>query len=280
MRLLFSLFLLLAAVQSAAAQDAVPVPAGYHLVWADEFDRNGSPDPQGWTFERGFVRNNELQWYQPENAFCTGGVLTIEGRRERKPNPDFGAEPKTWQNKREWINYTSASLVTKGLHSWQYGIFEVRARFKTQDGLWPAIWFMGLDGEWPDCGEIDMMEYYLGSIHANACWGTGRQWQGMWDIKIKPVQSFGDPAWDEKFHVWRMEWDSHEIKLSVDGLPLSTIDISHATNPGNTEPRNPFHQPHSLLINLAIGGDAAGDPAKTPFPTRYEIDYVRVYQKN
>src|SRR5476651_2110719 len=62
----------------------------WKLVWSDEFDTNGAPNPANWNYERGFVRNNELQWYQPENAFCTNGLLVIEARREdHKPNPNF-----------------------------------------------------------------------------------------------------------------------------------------------------------------------------------------------
>lgn len=69
------------------------------------------------------------------------------------------------------------------------------------------------------------------------------------------------------------------LELSVDGLTLNTIDLNRTVNPEGREPRNPFHQPHYLLLNLAIGGASGGDPSGTPFPARYEIDYVRVYQK-
>jgi beta-glucanase (GH16 family) len=71
--------------------------AGYQLVWADEFDRDGRPDPANWTYESGFVRNQELQWYQPENARVENGLLIIEARRERRPNPLYGTEGGTWR---------------------------------------------------------------------------------------------------------------------------------------------------------------------------------------
>ena len=67
----------------------------WKLVWCDEFNTNGPPDPANWNYERGFVRNHELQWYQPENAFCTNGLLVIEARREHKPNPDFSPAVRT-----------------------------------------------------------------------------------------------------------------------------------------------------------------------------------------
>ena len=251
----------------------------YQLVWSDEFEVDGKLKSQDWTFERGFIRNNELQWYQPENAFCENGKLIIEGRKENKPNLHFSQSSDDWRKKRARITYTSASVTTKGLHSWQYGRFEVKAKISTQDGLWPAIWFLGVDGEWPSSGEVDLMEYYGGNILANACWGTKERWKAEWDSQKKATTSFGDDDWDDDFHIWRMDWDSSKIQLFVDNLLLNEIDLSMTHNPTDRGPKNPFHQPHYLLLSLAIGGNAGGDPSTTPFPSRYEIEYVRVFQK-
>jgi hypothetical protein len=87
--------------------------AGWRLVWADEFDKEGRPDPGNWGYETGFVRNMEFQWYQPENARCEKGLLIIEGRRERKNNPNFDPNSKEWKFNREHAGYTSGSLITK-----------------------------------------------------------------------------------------------------------------------------------------------------------------------
>ena len=268
----------LAALPTVTPGAAAPAD-GYRLVWADEFNADGRPDPGNWIFERGFVRNQELQWYRPENAVCSNGLLVIEARRERTPNPAYREGHSSWYRSRAFAEYTSAGLMTKGLHTWQYGRFEVRARLSARSGLWPAIWFVGTKGSWPDCGEIDLMEYYGGKIMANACWGGPERGKAVWDDTKTPLASFDDPDWDRTFHVWRMEWDETNIVLAVDGRVLNTIDLTKTLNPEGREPRNPFHQPHYLLLNLAIGGHMGGDPSKTPFPTRYEIDYVRVYQK-
>jgi beta-glucanase (GH16 family) len=257
-----------------------PTYPGYDLVWADEFDIDGKPDPKNWTFEKGFVRNKEAQWYQPDNAFCRGGMLIIEGRREKKPNPNFRKGSSSWKTKREFIQYTSSSLKTKGLHAWQYGRFEVKAKIRTNPGLWPAIWFLGVEGEWPSNGEIDLMEFYQGKILANACWGTQKRWSAKWDSSKTPIKELGDPeTWDQQFHIWRMDWDTDTIKLYVDDRLLNTIDLSKTINPTDKGPKNPFHQAQYLLLNLAIGGNSGGDPSKTKFPSRYEIDYARVYQQ-
>jgi beta-glucanase (GH16 family) len=151
--------LLLLAVSSVVTSQTSP-PAGYTLVWADEFNVDGRPDPKNWTYENGLVRNQEYQWYQPENARVEGGRLIIEGRRERRPNPRYEAGSADWRRNREFAEYTSASLLTRGLHTWQYGYFEMRARIETRSGLWPAWWTLGASGGWPHNGEIDIMEFY------------------------------------------------------------------------------------------------------------------------
>jgi beta-glucanase (GH16 family) len=244
----------------------------YRLVWADEFDGLGAPNPLNWTAETGFKRNKELQWYQANNGYCQGGRLIIEARRERVKNPNYQPGSGDWRKNREYAQYTSACLITRGKQSWQYGRFEVKARIQARDGLWPAIWFLGNEGGWPHGGEIDLMEYYGGHLLANTCWGP-------WDTAKIPMSTFNDPRWDEKFHVWRMDWDHDSIKLYVDDRLLNSTDLNTTTNPKPTGPRNAFRQPHYLLLNLAIGGNCGGDPSKTSFPTRYEIEYVRVYQQ-
>ena len=101
---------------------------GYELIWNEEFETDGRPNDQEWTYEYGFQRNRELQWYQEENAFCEGGKLIIEGRKELKPNPHYKEGNGNWKEKRKYISYTSACLTSK--QSWQYGRFEIKAKIK------------------------------------------------------------------------------------------------------------------------------------------------------
>lgn len=250
----------------------------WNLVWADEFNRDGPPNPANWSFEKGFARNEEFQWYQEPNALCRKGLLVIEARRERVPNPDFVKGDSGWRRNREYADYTSASLKTEGLHAWQYGRFEIRARIDTRSGMWPAFWTIGSAGEWPSGGEIDIMEFYRGNLLANLVWGTDKRWNGKWHSTSRPIANFKDPKWSSKFHIWRMDWDENVITLFVDGQELNKTDLKETVN-GDGSGKNPFKQPHYLLLNLAIGGQNGGDPSKTKFPARFEVDYVRVYQK-
>ncbi|MFC1641535.1 NPCBM/NEW2 domain-containing protein [Myxococcota bacterium] len=251
-------------------------PTGYRLVWSDEFDVDGRPNPDDWGYEQGFARNEELQWYQEDNARVEGGYLIIEGRRERVSNPNYRAGSEDWKTHREYAEYTSSSLRTMGKQSWQYGVFEMRARIVTRAGLWPAWWTLGVSGEWPQNGEIDIMEYYNSRVHANVACGTSERWVAKWDGANRQISSFGVSDWDAAFHVWRMDWDERTITLALDGEEMNTTDLDDMLNPDG---RSPFRQPHYMLINLAIGGKAGGDPSGTEFPSRYEIDYVRVYQR-
>lgn len=251
---------------------------GWGLVWADEFNVDGAPDKNNWTFEKGFVRNHELQWYQPENAYCKKGKLIIEARRENRPNPNYDPNSQDWKKNRKEIEYTASSLKTQGLHSWKYGRIEMRARIDTRAGLWPAFWTLGVEGEWPRNGEIDIMEFYRGMLLANIAWGSETRFKGVWQDLKKPIETFEDRRWGKKFHVWRMDWDEKAIRLYVDNELLNFVELSQTVNRDGSG-KNPFMQPHYLLLNLAIGGDNGGDPSSTKFPSKYEIDYVRVYQR-
>ena len=260
----------------------------YQLVWSDEFDVEGKPSSD-WSYESGFIRNEELQWYLSDNAYVKDGCLVIEGRKECFKNPHYEAGSSDWRKNREFIHYTSSSLTTKFSQQFLYGRFEIRAKIPVASGAWPAIWMLGNKWKWPNNGEIDIMEYYIKdgqpSILANVCWGSPERWKGIWDSAVIPFTHFTekDPHWAEKFHIWRMDWDKGFIRIYLDDELLNEIDLSNTQNQGydgNTE--NPFANDvvgfkHYLLLNLAIGSNG-DEPDDSQFPFRYFIDYVRVYQ--
>lgn len=248
---------------------------GYKLVWADEFEKDGPPDPAKWISEKGFTRNKELQWYQPQNSTCQSGFLIIEARRERVKNPGHVRDSKDWRKNRSAAEYTSGSLVTVRGQEWHFGRAEVRARFKALPGLWPAIWTTGL-GHWPHAGEIDIMEFYRGNILANFVW-AGKGGKDLWSSSHHPIEKFGKETWDDRFHLWVTEWDPEKISIYLDGQLLNTLPMKEATNL-HGPPINPFLKPQSFRLNLAIGS-SGGDPSQTTFPQRFEVDYVRIYQK-
>ncbi len=236
-------------------------PAKWVLVWADEFEREGAPDPAVWKPELGYVRNKEAQYYtrRSENARLEKGVLVIEARRDE------------WEGK----PITSASLTTKGTRSFLYGRIEVRAKIPTGSGTWPAIWMLGEDksgGGWPACGEIDVMEnvgFEPRKIHANvhcAAYNHVKRTGKGRGIEV-------EAPWAD-FHVYAVEWSEDRLEFFYDDT-LYFVYRKESDDPAVW----PFAKPHYLLFNLAIGGSWGGQKGvdETLFPHRFEIDYVRYY---
>lgn len=260
----------------------------WQLVWSDEFNKDGPLDSSVWGYETGYARNEEAQWYQSDNAVCKDGCLVIEARKEQnrnRKNPYYEAGSNPWPKKWEFVEYTSSSVNTAGKKDFLYGRFEIKARIPVAKGAWPAIWTLGSSMEWPSNGEIDIMEYYQikGAPHilANAAWGTDRRWNAKWNSKAIPYSHFTDkdPDWASKFHIWRMDWDEEAIKLYLDDELLNEIPLSSTINGSIGKGTNPFTKPQYLLLNLALGGINGGPIDESALPMKYEIDYVRVYQK-
>jgi beta-glucanase (GH16 family) len=236
-------------------------PKGWKLVWGDEFDYKGLPDPKKWDYEVGRVRNNEAQYYtraRLENARVEGGKLVIEGRKESFQ----GAE------------YTAASVITKGKAGWQYGRFCVRAKLPRAVGTWPAIWTLGEDIDkvgWPRCGEIDIMEHV--AFDLNVIHGTIHQ-DGADGKHVGKGGQVRIPDATDAFHVYAAEWYPDRIDFFVD-------DKKYFTYAKSEGPAWEFDRKHYLLLNLAIGGEWGGQKGidAAAFPQRYEIDFVRVYQR-
>jgi len=254
------------------------------LVWHDEFDTDGVPDTNVWNYEKGFVRNKEIQWYAPENVYQRDGKLVIEARPADFVCPTYKEGSTDWRTNRERIQWTSGAVETKHSYSFCYGRMEARAKVPVCKGAWPAIWLLGKGLPWPSNGEIDVMEYYLhqnkATMLANACWGSDAKYVGNWDSSYTPLSHFTDrdPQWASRFHVWRMDWDEETIKLYLDDELLNEIDLSRTINgKAAGEGINPFHQPHYMLLNLALD-IRVKDYELRDFPMLFEVDYVRVYQ--
>jgi len=244
------------------------------LVWSDEFEYEGLPDPRKWGYEVGFVRNNELQYYtkaRRENARVENGCLVIEGRKERFKNPNARG------NKRAYAEYTSASVTTRHTQSWTYGKIAVRARIPTGRGTWPAIWTLGTNISqvgWPTCGEIDILEnvgYDPDAIHANV---HTRDYNHMKHNGRGSTIRIPRPYDD--FHVYAVEWGEQLMTFSVDGRRYFTVE-----NDGTGVGSWPFDKPQYLIINLAIGGSWGAVKGVDPsiWPQKYYIDWVRVYKE-
>jgi beta-glucanase (GH16 family) len=240
------------------------------LVWSDEFS-SAQLDPAVWFFETGDGSqygipgwgNNELQWYLPDNARLSNGMLVITVRDE----PQSGR------------NYTSARINTRDRFAFRFGRIEARMRVPGGQGLWPAFWLLPQDsvyGTWAASGEIDVMEAVnLGAAGGNTVYGT-IHYGGEWPDNVFTGETYVVPT-DARteFHTYALEWDASEMRWYVDDVLYA---VQNAWFSSGAPYPAPFDQPFYILLNVAVGGNFPGSPnAATAFPVTMEVDWVRVY---
>ena len=244
-------------------------PANSILVWSDEFSGR-KVDMSKWTFDTSRNKagwyNGELQYYAAglSNARVAAGKLVIEARREKAARmPDWGRQ-----------NYTSAKIMTKGLASWTYGFFEVRAKLPCARGTWPAIWMLPDNGSWPEGGEIDIMEH-VGSdpnvVHATVHTALFTHSKGTQRGATTRLATSC-----ERFHRYQLDWRPDSITIGVDDQAYMRVRNDRPGGRGAW----PFDAPFHMILNLAIGGAWAGAKGidDAALPQRMEVDYVRVWQ--
>ncbi len=220
---------------------------GWHLIWGDEF--NGKTvDPAKWYVEdAALVKNNELQYYAPDDVFLRDGCLVLRSQKRTVGTRD----------------YSSGLVSTRGRFAQAFGRIEIRAKLPKGQGLWPAHWMLPEDGSWPP--EIDIMEM-VGSQPNNVVMSLHNgQWPDLWTQSM----DYMGPDFSAGFHVFALEWEPGEMRWLVDG------EVRHSTKQG--VPQKPFY----LILNTAVGGDMPGEPDdSTPFPQEHVVDYVRVYGRD
>lgn len=241
-------------------------PFRWELTWVDEFEGPAGqlPDPTKWRFDVGTDWGNgqlEFDTNRPENVSLDGlGNLAITAREESFSGSD----------------YTSGRINTLELFDQERGRFEARIRLPVGQGIWPAFWLLGDDFTqvgWPQCGEIDILEYrgqepsiVHGSLHGPGYSG-GNAVTGKYN---RPGLGF-----NADFHVFGVEWDVDRITWTVDDVRYQTITAADLP-PGT---RWVFDHPFFIILNVAVGGNFVGPPNEsTTFPQTMLVDWVRVYR--
>ncbi|TRX35468.1 family 16 glycosylhydrolase [Flavobacterium sp. ZT3R18] len=225
------------------------------LLWSDEFNTDGAPDPSKWNFQTwdpGYV-NNELQSYttRPENTIVQRGLLKIKAIREKYGKGDF----------------TSGRIESNGKFDFTYGKIVIRAKVPTGVGTWPAVWMLGSNiGSvgWPKCGEIDILESVGKNLNQNhsSLHSEGRSGATP-DTGIIKV-----PNSNTEFHIYTADWTASFIKFYVDDILYYTFINSD---------KFPFNKNFYLIINLAMGGVWGGPVDPNFTSSTLEVDYIRVY---
>jgi beta-glucanase (GH16 family) len=241
------------------------------LDWSDEFN-GASLDTTIWNYDLGASGwgNNESQYYQPQNVRVGGGLLTITAKKELVG----GAQ------------YTSARIQTSRKKTFSYGRFEMRAKLPATQGMWPAFWLLGescnsfgLYGgnlNWPNCGEIDIMEMVGGLADGSGDFTTHGTLHYLNAAGFNPAPSYSyrsPTKLSAGFHVYTLDWTPQSFTWYIDGVAFGSKAFA--------ADMNAFQKPFFILLNLAVGGNWGGWPdASTVFPQTYEIDYVRHYSKS
>ncbi|MBT8393636.1 MAG: glycoside hydrolase family 16 protein [Flavobacteriaceae bacterium] len=229
--------------------------SGLQLVWSDEFNIEGAPNPSNWNYNTGAGGwgNNELQTYtdNSENVIVEEGVLKIIARADAS------------------VGYTSARIKSENLYEFTYGTIEVRAKLPAKQGTWPAIWLLGANFDqigWPACGEIDIMEQtgwdknkVLGTCH----WSFNGNYAGYGlETSVSNAST--------SFKTYKLEWtEGGAIRIFVDNNEYFVM---------TTNSSMPFNEDFFIILNIAIGGNLGGDVDPSFTEDSMEIDYVRVYQ--
>lgn len=240
------------------------------LIWSDEFEEEGAPNPENWTYDLGHGHNGwgnrEIQEYtdKAENVRVENGRLIIDVIKDKSG---------------QW---TSGRVKSQGLQQFQYGRIEFRAKLPAGVGTWSALWLLGenfVEKGWPACGEIDVMEHVgrdHGTIHSvlHTSYSHG-------DSHTKGITKVEDCT--TTFHVYSVDWTPEAITFSVDDVP------HYVYSPEVKNEKNwPFDAPFFLIMNIAMGGtfgshpDHESDGKKNGIDpnlthSRMEVDYVRVY---
>ena len=228
------------------------------LLWSDEFNTDGAPDPTKWGYDIGTGSNGwgnaELEYYtsRPDNVIVQGGYLKVTAKKENYNGS----------------GYTSARLLSKDKFAFTYGKVEIKAKLPAGVGTWPAIWMLGSNistASWPSCGEIDIMEHLGRTL--NTIYGT-LHYPGHSGGSADGTTTVIDGA-TTAFHIYSLDWSATAIKIYVDGLLYHTTPNTAGI---------PFNHDFFLIVNMALGGNFGGplDPAFTS--GTLEVDYIRVYK--
>lgn len=271
----------------------------WKLVWSDEFNYKGHPNPEKWGYEQGYVRHNELQYYTPyrlENSRVDGKNLIIELRKE---TPESFV---TTSMNDDYHRYTAASVTTRDLASWTYGRFEIRAKAPEGKGTWPAIWFLcpiktpnipgpplprlkdGREDPGPvkpqvldslgrpvrnqggiGRGELDLMESWGSKPNRTTVFIHGTQGKTPSARYDHPYNIY------KEFCVYAMEWFPDHIDFFRDDVKILTYTKDPKVGWS-------FDQPMYLIMNIACGGPDEPAPDDTKIPQFMTVDYVRVYK--
>ncbi|MFC4991777.1 glycoside hydrolase family 16 protein [Rubritalea tangerina] len=238
----------------------------WKLHWQENFSGN-KVDTSTWsTVKRGKPDWKNTMSNDPRLIEVSKGTLKLKGIVNDKKN-----DPAP---------FLTAGLTSKGKFNFQYGKIQIRARFKSAQGAWPALWMLGEKGQWPNNGEIDLMEHLnfddkvYQTLHSHFTQNT------PFDKDAHPNKGSTTKIDKDAWNTYGCEWDADKVTFTVNGKPSH----SYPRRPELGDSQYPFQQPFYLILSMQIGGKWVNSPDRGPsnpahYPAHLEVDWIRVFKK-
>lgn len=242
----------------------------WELVWSEEFDRmDGKLDETKWSrIPRGGSDWNNYMSLREDLVEVKDGHLVLWGKVNDRTEEDTA-------------RYVTGGVWTKDKFAFQYGKIEIRAKLESATGAWPAFWMLGVNGKYPDNGEIDLMEHLnydsivYQTLHTHYTLnldGRGKPENGS-VTKIDP----------DGYNTYGMEWYPDRVVFLVNGEPTLTYpNLEGQTNADGVvmEGQYPYDKgPFYLLLDMQLGGSWVGGVDPEELPVKMEIDWVKVWRE-
>jgi len=252
-RIIPALFILLLYGCSHSSND-------WTLVWREDFD-DRAIDSESWTrVAKGKSDWNDMMSLRQDLAFIKDGDLVLLG----KPN-DGSSEDTT--------AFVTGGVTTKGKRSFDMARFEIKAKFNSADGFWPALWLMP-EGNvpWPKGGEIDIME------HLNK---DDIVYQTVHSLYTQNVD-MDNPPHSSTAPIDKDDWNIYAAEVYPDSICLYTNNVKTLTYPWVQGKENQFpwdEYSYYIILSNQLGGKWVGEVNPKDLPSELRIDWIKVYQK-
>jgi beta-glucanase (GH16 family) len=144
------------------------------------------------------------------------------------------------------FDFISGRINTQRKFEFSRGAASARIKLTAGSGLWPAFWALG-NGEWPDTGEVDIMEN-VGEADWTSVALHGPGYSGETPLVNKVYFPRGKEA--NEWHVYSVDWTENGFVFKVDDVVMYRATRPMIEHYG----RWAFDNPKYVILNLALGG--------------------------